>query len=101
MKNKFNSLLARSRFMYQLGKNPTLDWLIILLLFFVLSIVFVFATISHFSPLTRSSSSEVVSQPTEVIPEAAMQRVFEYYDSRARTLEALTGETSAFVDPSE
>lgn len=95
-----NALKVKS--VFRLGRNPTVDWVIILVSFIVLTLSLVFVTYLHYTGVRaqileeRSSGASV----TNILPRGLMDLVVNHFSERKANMERRITAPVSVVDPS-
>lgn len=86
---------------YRLGENPSADWVLALVGFFVLAALFVLFTIIKNPAASSPPTPESASASSELISNELMNRVGNYIEERRGQFESLRDNPNSLVDPSQ
>lgn len=89
---------------YHLGKNSAADWLLIVLVFVVLSVVFVAMAFYQFSNYRKSDAvverSVAATSTAAVLDHAKLDAVVRYFAEREQKFNEIKAAMPRFADPS-
>jgi len=92
--------VSKERWHYEIGKNPSLDWFLVLIVFVVLTACIVLSTLSYFSRAARIDSGDA-SPDTEALPNGVIERVTGHYEGLRAERNTVLENPAVPPDPSK